>query len=110
MEITNNNFQELVETQQPLYPIMLKDIQETLEINTRNYCDSSSFNLATGYGFHIYLVTTLEEYILLIKEKDLISTYLPEFEDKTHEENQSLFIKQLFLTTDESGYVIYLKL
>lgn len=86
MQITQNDLTTIETSLSSTSPIMLNDIQETLEINKTYYQDGSTFSLENGYGFQIYLVMNLQEYVELALNIDLFKTCFLETEDKIYEE------------------------
>lgn len=110
MKLTKKSILEITQKGKKIYPRMLADIQETFEINETCYKEGSEFSLENGYGFHMYLVMSLQEYLNLAKEINLYTSCFLETEDIVFEDNQQFYIRQLFLCTDDSGYVIYIKL
>lgn len=110
MKITKEIPDEIWTKFKNCYPIMLDDIQKTLQINEDNYKEGSEFSLENGYGFHIYFITTLRDYFELGLSISLFNASFLETEDKIYEEDNSYYIRQLFLSSDDSGYVIYIKL
>lgn len=82
------------------------DIIDTLKVNDQAYAHNQDFNTSQGYGFNVYFTLEQHEYSSLLQELNL-QDFPFEYKLEIRESNSLITTKELYLTSSESGILIY---
>lgn len=112
IKITTEKQDELQDLLSKGFVNTVSDIKDTLKVNSEAYSDTddgSGFSQADGYGFAIYLVRGVQDYVNTMQNLNLFFTNTLESEVTiTEDDKEKISIRQLFILGSDDGCVLYL--
>ena len=108
MEITNKNKEQVLNHLTQIGAITLKNhVQETLEINEKEYPVGSEYGTDKGYGARLFLIKDVKQLIQAIETHSLCGL-IAEHEIIIHEGNGMIGMFALYMMGDDSAIALFL--
>lgn len=108
IEIKSVDQQELQGLLAKGYLHAVTNIKKSLKINLDNYHLTGEFSQEQGYGFRCFVVHGNEDYSRTMKELDLFISSTLEDEVAIYEDDGKVCVRKLFLSSSDSGYLLFL--
>lgn len=108
MEITNKNKKQVLNHLTQIGAITLKNhVQETLEINEKEYPVGSEYGTDKGYGARLFLIKDVKQ-LIQAKETHSLCGLIAEHEIIIHEGNGMIGMFALYMMGDDSAIALFL--
>lgn len=108
MEITNKNKEQVLNHLTQIGAITLKNhVQETLEINEKEYPVGSEYGTDKGYGARLFLIKDVKQ-LIQAKETHSLCGLIAEHEIIIHEGNGMIGMFALYMMGDDSAIALFL--